>query len=154
MEIIRIVDLSRADLGPFSVRLADSVILTGEGKILMQQRPENPDYLYSGVLNLFGGHVESEETVMDGLIRELHEELGAVVDPDDVVFIGALTEDFTNHKELVHVHFWHDKHGTITGCYEAEAREFENTEQVLSHPKIMDYAIWALQECKDRELVK
>jgi len=43
-----------------------------------------------------------------------------------VVFIGLVTEDWTDHTELVHIHFWQDKKGIITGCYEAEPRYFDN----------------------------
>ncbi len=149
METIRIIDLEKTNLNQFSVHLADCVVLTKNNKILMQQRPENWGK-HAGVLNIFGGHVEDGEKVMDALIRELNEELGAIVKSQDVTFVGALTEDFTNHKEVVHVHFWHDKEGTITGCYEAEAVEYDNIENALQHPKIMDYAFWALKECEAR----
>lgn len=146
METIKIIDLAETDFRTFFVHLADCVILTKENRILMQQRPE--DWLsHPGVLNLFGGHVEDGETVLDGLVRELREELGAVVNPEDVVFVGAITEEWTDHTELVHVHFWHDRHGTITGCYEGEAVEYDTVQEALEHPKIMDYAVWALREC-------
>ncbi len=138
--------------GAFTKRLADCVILTQDGKILMQQRPENWGN-HAGVLNIFGGHVEDGESIMQSLVRELHEELGAQVNSDDVVFLGAVSEEDTNYTELVHVHFWHDKQGTITGCYEAEERRFNTIEEGLAHPKIMDYARWALQECRRRGLI-
>ena len=136
----------------FSKHLADCVILTQDHKILMQQRPinwrTNP-----GVLNIFGGHVEDGESIIDALMRELHEEVGAQVNSNDVVFIGAITENETNHTELVHVHFWHDRQGTITGCYEAEAKYFDSFEAASGHPKIMDYTRWALFECHERGLI-
>lgn len=153
MDTIRTVDLSKTDQGQFSARLADCVILTRDKKILMQQRPETWGK-HAGVLNIFGGHVEVGEAVIEGLIRELREELGATVNPEDVVFIGAITEEFTNHTEIVHIHFWHDKDGTITGCYEAESKEYASVKDALEHPKIMDYATWALQECKKRTFLK
>ena len=149
---IRMLDLENVNLTDYSVHLADCVILTRDGKILMQQRPESWGK-FAGVLNIFGGHVEENEAVIDGLIRELNEELGAKVKPEDVVFISALTEEFTNHTEVVHVHFWHDKQGTITGCYEAEAVEYNTLDEALSHLKIMDYAVWALMECQKRGFI-
>lgn len=136
----------------FACHLADCVVLTKDRKILMQQRPESWGKS-AGNLNIFGGHVEDGETVIQGLIRELNEELGAVVIEKDLVFIGAITEDWTDHAELVHVYFWHDKQGTITGCYEAEAREYDTVEQALAHPKIMDYAAWALETCQTLKLI-
>lgn len=148
---IKLVNLQE-DKRVFSTHLADCVILTQNHTILMQQRPENWGK-FSGALNIFGGHVESGEHVMDGLVRELHEELGATVRPEDVTFIGAMTENWTDHAELVHIHFWHDKKGTITGCYEGEAYEYKTVKDALSHPKIMDYAAWALLECQRRKLL-
>jgi len=60
----------------------------------------------------------------------------------EIVFIGAVTEDWTNHTELVHIHFWHDKKGIITGCYEAEPRYFDNAQEALTHP--IDYGLCKL----------
>ncbi len=86
--------------------------------------------------------------------RELNEELGAQIEAGDVVFINAVTEDFTNHTELVHVYFWHDKDNTITGCYEGEPLFFKNAAEALAEPKLMEYAKWALEQCVARGLIK
>ena len=149
---IREVDQIGISNSNFSKHLADCVILTHDNKILMQQRPMNWR-THPGVLNIFGGHVENGEPILDALKRELHEELGAQVNSEDIVFIAAITEDETNHTKLIHVHFWHDRQATITGCYEAEAKRFDNIDAALAHPKTMDYARWALLKCHERGLV-
>lgn len=128
------------------------MVLTHDHKILMQQQPLSWGR-FGGNLNLFGGHIESGESVSQGLVRELHEELGAIVNPIDLIFFGAVTEDFTDHTELVHIHFWHDRHNTITGCYEAEAVFYEAVVEALAHPRLMDYARWALEACCERGLI-
>lgn len=153
MESIRLIDTTKTKSPDFKKHLADCVILTHDNKILMQQRPDGWGR-FGGRLNLFGGHVENGEAIIQALVREMSEELGAQVNENDVVFIGAVSENFTNHTELVHVHFWHDKDNTITGCYEAEAVRYESIENALKHPKIMDYAAWALRECKDKGLIE
>ena len=134
MKNITEIDLKKLEGQPFEKRLADCVILTHDNKILLQYRPKdwhsNPDGL-----NLFGGHVDKGESVIEGLLRELKEEVGAQVKEGDVQFIGAVSETWANHKEFVHVYFWHDKDNKITGCYEAEARYFESVEEVLKQPK-------------------
>lgn len=152
-DTIREVDPANVHGQRFERHLADCVILTHDNKILMQQRPLNW-HSHPGVLNIFGGHVEKGETIIQALVRELREELGAQVDSNDVIFIGALTEDETNHTELVHVHFWRDEKGTITGCYEAEDKRFDTVDEALAHPGIMDYARWALLQSKARGLLR
>ena len=146
------VDLTQIDEGSFAKRLADCVVLTSDHKILLQQRPENWG-ASAGFLTAFGGHVEDGETIIQGLVRELHEELGAIVEPKDVVFLGAVTEDFTNHTKLVSLHFWHDKNNTITGCYECEPRYYETVDEALQHPKVMEYLQYMLLRCREAGLV-
>ena len=134
----------------YAKQMSDCVILTHDNKILLQQRPDE----WGGQLTAFGGHLEEGESAEEGLVRELQEELGADVNQDDLVALGSVTENFTGHTELVNVYFWHDKSGTITGCYEGgEAREYETLEEALSHPKIMDYLVWALKKCREQDLL-
>ena len=75
MKNITEIDLKKLEGQPFEKRLADCVILTHDNKILLQYRPKdwhsNPDGL-----NLFGGHVDKGESVIEGLLRELKEEVG------------------------------------------------------------------------------
>ncbi len=147
------VDPAKADLSSFKSQVADCVILTQDGKILMQQRPSN----WVGAedrLTTFGGHLEANETPLQGLIRELKEELGAQVNPKDVMTLGALSEDEYGHDTLVHVYFWRDTQGTITGCYEAQPRHYDKIDDALAHPKIPEYAQWALLEAKNRGLLE
>jgi hypothetical protein len=68
-----------------------------------------------------------------------------------IVFIGAVTKDWTDHPELVHIHFWHNKKGIFIGCYEAEPRYFDNAQESSKHP--IDYASWALLKCESLGLL-
>ncbi len=99
--------------------------------------------------------MEEGENVLDGLCRELNEELGAIVEsPNDVKFIGAVTEAEFDHKDIVYIHFWHDQADTITGCYEAEPRYYDCLDDALAHPKAMDYLKWALLTARERGLIQ
>ncbi|MDR3424051.1 MAG: NUDIX hydrolase [Alphaproteobacteria bacterium] len=148
MDEIKIVDASKIKMPSFKKHLADCVILTYDNRILLQKRPDNWPYSFPGTVNPFGGHVEKGETPLQAVIRELAEETGAKASEQDLLFVGAVSESFTNHTELVHIYFWHDKENTITGCYEGEAISFDTVEDALAHPKIMPYARWALEECQ------
>jgi 8-oxo-dGTP diphosphatase len=149
LETIRVLDPADADP---SRNVSDAVVLTRDGKILLQQRPAHWGRS-AGKLTSFGGHIDPGETATQAVIRELHEELGARVDAEDLISLGALTEAETGHSEIVHAWLWHDRHGTITGCYECEAVYYDRIEGALAHPKIMDYLRWMLLECRERELL-
>jgi len=94
------------------------------------------------------------ENPMQALVRELKEELGAQVQESDVISLGAITESATNYSELIYVYFWHDKHGTITGCYEGKAEYYDNCATAMMHPKIMDDVRWLLKQCQSRRFLK
>ncbi len=151
-ENVKVVDLKNTDLKSYKTHVADCVILTHDQKLFLQYRPKHwktsPD-----CLNIFGGHVEKDEPIDHALKREIKEETGGLIKDGTFQFIGAITEAWTNHTEVVHIYFWHDRDHTITGCYEAEARTFDTVEDVLNHPKVMDYTIWALQECQRLKLL-
>ena len=77
----------------------------------------------------------------------------ASVNESNVISFGAISEAITSYTELLHVYFWHDRLGTITGCYEDQPLYFDNSESVLNHPKIMDYVPWLLDQCKNHALL-
>jgi 8-oxo-dGTP diphosphatase len=129
------------------------VVLTQDNQILLQQRP---DYFssYPGYLCEFGGKIEQGEEAEDALVREMKEELGAHVDLKDVTRFGAITELMSKHSELIHTFFWHDKLGSITGCYEGEPRYFNNAADILASPKLTDGLRWLVGQCKSQGLIK
>lgn len=152
-DTIKRVDVSLVDFSAYRKQLADCVILTHDHQLLLQRRPD--DWHSSpGRVNIFGGHVEAGETPHQAVRREINEETGGRIASEDLILIGAVTEVWTNHTEIVHVYFWHDKNATISGCYEAEPIFFRNVAEAIVHPKIMDYARWALVVCRERGLIE
>lgn len=149
---IKQIDLSQVDEAAFKQRHVGCIVLTQDHKILLQRRPLNWR-TFPGMIATFGGHIETNETPSQAIIRELHEELGAKISSNDLIKLGIITEEVTHHTELVYIYFWHDQQGTITGCYECEAQYFNKVDEALSHPKIMDDVCWALGECQKRKLL-
>lgn len=151
-ELIRRIDFNTINVNNFEQSYVSCLVLTFDHKILLQQRALDWEH-FPGYLSTFGGRIEINETPVQALIRELNEELGARVVESDMISFGALTEAATQHQDLIYEFFWHDTQNTITGCYEGEARYFENTIEVLKHPKIVDDVKWLLEECKIRKLL-
>lgn len=147
-QTIEIVDLTQTDITLFKRKLVGCMVLTKDRKILLQMRSENRRS-FPGCLSMFGGHIEEGEEPMQALLREMYEELGAIVNESEVVSFGAITEAATNYTDLVYLYFWHDYLGTITGCYEDQPLYFDNIESAISHPKAMDDIPWLLERCRN-----
>lgn len=83
----------------FTTRLAVFVIIRNErGEILLQQRT-NTTYL-DGYWDFPSGHVEHGESLQEAAARELHEEVGLVVRPEDLRLVHIdqyfLDKDYIN----------------------------------------------------------
>ena len=148
----RKVNLKHVNDAEYKRRSIGCLILSQNRRIVLQQRdsdaPTFPDYIAT-----FGGGVETGESPIQALTRELNEELGAIISPDDVISLGAISEPETNHTTLVYMYFWHDKHGSITGCYEGTAKYINDPIILDKYPKVMNDVIWSIQECKKLQLL-
>lgn len=74
-----------------------AIIINSHQELLCVRRDRNPA---KGTLDLPGGFVDPGESITQGLIREVHEELGAEVDSYAFAFSIPNTYLFSNH--LVH----------------------------------------------------
>lgn len=66
----------------FLGKVAQKAIIVREEKVLLTRDPRTPEYW-----ELPGGRLNVDEKPEDGLIRELKEELGVIVDVSEVVFL-------------------------------------------------------------------
>lgn len=148
-----VINLIHANDAAYKRRCVGCLVLSQDNKIILQMRDQHAP-TFPNHLATFGGGIEAGESPMHALVRELKEELGADVSPRDVITIGAVTEPETNHHDLVYVYFWHDINGTIKGCYEGEAKYFNDPRMPLIHPKVMNDVVWVIQECNKRGLLK
>ncbi len=149
---LKIVLLEHVDTNMFKRTCVGCLVKSKNNQIVLQQRDGNC-LSFPGCLATFGGGIEKGETPMEALIRELKEELGAEVHASDVLSFGAITEAETDYSEVIYVYFWHDKQGTITGCYEGKAKYYKDIAEAETHPKIMNDVRWLLQVCKKRKLL-
>jgi 8-oxo-dGTP diphosphatase len=51
------------------------LLITKDGKLILQQRDANPKIINPGLISMFGGTIRVEEDLVKGLERELMEEL-------------------------------------------------------------------------------
>ena len=63
--------------------------LVREGRVLLVHRGPSRR-AYPGVWDLPGGHIETGESELDALMREMHEELGIQISVGSVVHLGRL----------------------------------------------------------------
>lgn len=62
--------------------IAPAVIFDTSGRLLLQQRDDIPNIIHPGKIGLFGGHREDNETFLECVVREIHEELSYYLPPE------------------------------------------------------------------------
>lgn len=83
------------------VEVGVGVLFQSDGSFLLTSRPEGK--VYAGYWEFPGGKLEAGETVEQALARELHEELGILVDPAHVLRWREQMVDYPH--ALVRLHF-------------------------------------------------
>ena len=71
------------------IRAVKSLIVDGQGRYLLQLRDNVPTITFPAYRSLFGGELEGLETPINGIKRELYEELG---------YRPSLIEEFLSYK--------------------------------------------------------
>jgi 8-oxo-dGTP diphosphatase len=69
--------------------IASAIIIDSRGHFLLQQRDDIPGILYPGKIGLFGGHREGDETYLECVIREIHEEISFLVRPERIEHLAS-----------------------------------------------------------------
>jgi 8-oxo-dGTP diphosphatase len=62
--------------------VAAALIIDSHGRFLLQQRDNVPGILFPGKIGLFGGHREGNETFLECVVREVHEEISLFIPPE------------------------------------------------------------------------
>jgi 8-oxo-dGTP pyrophosphatase MutT (NUDIX family) len=77
------------------------------GRFLLQQRDDIPGIVFPGMVGLFGGHREGDETFLDCAVRELHEELSYFIPPDRFEHLWSYDgPDWVNERDTLHGEFF------------------------------------------------
>lgn len=68
---------------------ASALLVSADGRLLMQLRDDLPHVSDAGKISLFGGRREGTETFLECVVREVHEEIGHYLPPERFELIGS-----------------------------------------------------------------
>ena len=78
---------------------ACAVIIDTQGRFLFQQRDDVPGILYPGKVGLFGGNREGNETFLECVVREIHEEISYYAAPERFEYLGGLDKSHVDAED-------------------------------------------------------
>jgi 8-oxo-dGTP diphosphatase len=70
--------------------IACAILIDTSGRFLLQQRDDVVGILHPGKVGLFGGHREGNETFLECVIREIHEEISYFVAAERFEYLASL----------------------------------------------------------------
>lgn len=105
------------------------VLENSEHKYLLQLRDNIPTIRYPGTWDLFGGAIEEGETPLEGALRELKEEIGLTLSPEDITLM--FTGDILGGNHYIYHAFIPHKKEEIT-VYEGAGCEYFTIDQILA----------------------
>ncbi len=79
------------DRPPRHREIACALVIDTRGRFLLQQRDDIAGILYPGRVGLFGGHREGDETFLECVVRELHEELSCFIPAERFEYLAGIS---------------------------------------------------------------
>ncbi len=134
--------LNRNDQGAYAL------ILTPEGNVLLQQRETKPDIKNSGKIAMFGGATENNEALINGLRRELFEELELNIDEYKIEKFGVYqkTKKLDGMNHCVNVWLVYDVDQSKLILHEGETIISDKPKNLINNPKLTRVTKLALQD--------
>ncbi len=72
---------------------ACAILIDTLGRFLLQQRDDVPGVFQRGKIGLFGGHREGDETFLQCIVREIHEEISHFSPPENFIHLTTYDGD-------------------------------------------------------------
>jgi 8-oxo-dGTP diphosphatase len=70
--------------------ITGAILIDTGGRFLLQQRDDINGIVHPGKVGLFGGHREGDETFLECVVREIHEEIGYFVPSERFEYLASL----------------------------------------------------------------
>jgi 8-oxo-dGTP pyrophosphatase MutT (NUDIX family) len=70
--------------------IACAIIIDKFGRFLLQQRDDIGGIIHPGKVGLFGGHREGDETYLQCVVREIHEEISYFIPAEHFEYLASL----------------------------------------------------------------
>jgi 8-oxo-dGTP pyrophosphatase MutT (NUDIX family) len=71
--------------------IACAILIDSHGRFLLQQRDDIVGIIHPGKVGLFGGHREGNETFLECVVREVHEELSYFIPAERFEYLTGIT---------------------------------------------------------------
>jgi 8-oxo-dGTP diphosphatase len=86
---------------------ACAILIDTLGRFLLQRRDDVPGVFQRGKIGLFGGHREGDETFLQCIVREIHEEISYFLPPESFIHLTTYDGDDVDVAEgTVHGEFF------------------------------------------------
>ncbi|HEX8974266.1 MAG TPA: NUDIX domain-containing protein [Patescibacteria group bacterium] len=125
-----------------------ALLITKEGKILLQHKDDNAKILNPGRIAMFGGAVEGSENEMQALERELNEELELELSGHEFYklndYLKTIELDGVEHN--IHVFVVKNVAKNFLVLHEGQAIIEDTAENFLNNPKITRITKLALND--------
>ena len=114
------------------VLVVAAALIDAAGRVLIAQRPEGK--AMAGLWEFPGGKVESGEALEEALVRELREELGVTVAPEDLAPFTFASHTYSDFRLLMPLYLCRVWQGTPAALEVADVR-------FVSPAALSDYAM-------------
>ncbi len=105
-------------------------LINEDGQLFLMKRSDEITH-WSGVWNFPGGSVDEGETYAEAAIRELKEEAGLDVDPNDLFYLGHLD---TDDGKRIHIHVSEEHSGEVNMNWESSDWAWVSFDDLHEYP--------------------
>jgi 8-oxo-dGTP diphosphatase len=77
--------------GPRHREITGAILIDTGGRLMLQRRDDIVGIVHPGKVGLFGGHREGDETFLECVVREIHEEISYFVPAERFEYLASLS---------------------------------------------------------------